>query len=204
LLCGSAWRRFHDDISARFEELRELCAQAGDKPSLAVGTAGLVLEHIMQGRVAEASQLASECMALVESLGDLSMIVQLSFALCVAKIQAAEWDDAMRWSHTVIGLADVHRANANFLVGSPVAAALVFRGVARWRLGRDGWREDLDRAVAMARTPLLGRRGSTTGLLSGSWKLPSSIGRRDSSRSADGTHQHGGRALFHRSLCTDI
>jgi class 3 adenylate cyclase len=152
LLCGSAWRRFHDDISARFEELRELCAQAGDKPSLAVGTAGLVLEHIMQGRVAEASQLASECMALVESLGDLSMIVQLSFALCVAKIQAAEWDDAMRWSHTVIGLADVHRANANFLVGSPVAAALVFRGVARWRLGRDGWREDLDRAVDMART----------------------------------------------------
>ena len=33
LLCGSAWRRFHDDIAARFEELRELCAQAGDKAS---------------------------------------------------------------------------------------------------------------------------------------------------------------------------
>ena len=152
LLCGSAWRRFHDDISARFEELRDLCAQAGDKASLAAGTAGLVLERIIQGRVAEASRLASECMTLVESLGDLSLIVQLSFALCVAKMQAAEWDDAMRLSHTVIELADQHRANANFLVGSPVATALVFRGVARWRLGRDGWREDLDRAVAMART----------------------------------------------------
>ena len=29
--------------------------------------------------------------------------------------------------------------------------ALVWRGVARWSLGREGWREDLDDAVAMAR-----------------------------------------------------
>ncbi len=152
LLCGSAWRRFHDDISARFEELRELCAQAGDKASLAVGMAGMVIEHMHQGRVAEASRLASECMALVESIGDPTLIVELSFAACVAKIQAAEWHDALRWSQTVIELADRHSANANFLVGSPVAAALVFRGVARWRLGRGGWREDLDRAVSMTRT----------------------------------------------------
>jgi class 3 adenylate cyclase len=152
LLCGSSWRRFHDDISARFEELRELCAQAGDKASLAVGTAGLVMEQIIQGRVGEASRLASECMALVESLEDPSLIVQLSFALCVAKIQAADWDDALRWSHTVIEFADQERVKANLLVGSPVAIALVFRGVARWRLGRDGWRKDLDSAVAMART----------------------------------------------------
>jgi class 3 adenylate cyclase len=152
LLCGSEWRRFHDDISARFNELRELCAQAGDKASLAVGMAGLVIEHISQARVAEASRLASECMALVESIGDPVLIVDLSFAACVAKIQAAEWEDALRWSQRVIELADHHPANANFLVGSPVAAALVFRGVARWRLGRGGWREDLDRAVSVART----------------------------------------------------
>ena len=52
----------------------------------------------------------------------------------------------------MIELADRHPTNANFLVGSPVAAALVFRGVARWRLGRGGWREDFDRAVSMTRT----------------------------------------------------
>ena len=152
LLCGTAWRRFHDDISARFEELRELCAQAGDKASLAVGMAGMVIENIHHARIAEASRLASECMGLVESIGDPTLIVELSFAACVAKIQAAEWDDALRWSQSVIELADRHPANANVLVGSPVAAAFVFRGVARWRLGRVGWREDLDRAVSMTRT----------------------------------------------------
>ena len=36
-------------------------------------------------------------------------------------------------------------------MGSPLAVALVWRGVARWWLGRDGWRQDLDDAVAMAR-----------------------------------------------------
>ena len=33
-----------------------------------------------------------------------------------------------------------------------IALALVFRGIARWRLGHGGWREDLEDAVAMART----------------------------------------------------
>jgi hypothetical protein len=37
-------------------------------------------------------------------------------------------------------------------VGSPLAVALVWRGVARFWLGRDGWRQDLDDAVAMARS----------------------------------------------------
>jgi len=152
LLCGSAWRRFHDDISVRFEELRELCAQAGDKASLAVGMAGMVIENMHHARIGEASRLASECMALVESIGEPTLIVELSFAACVAKLQAAEWDDALRWSQRVIELADRHPANANLLVGSPVAAAFVFCGVARWRLGRGGWREDIDRAVSMTRT----------------------------------------------------
>ena len=41
-LCGNAFR-VHVDISGGlFEELRELCAAAGDKPSLAIGMAGLV------------------------------------------------------------------------------------------------------------------------------------------------------------------
>ena len=29
LLCGTAFRRFHPDMSARFDELRELCAAGG-------------------------------------------------------------------------------------------------------------------------------------------------------------------------------
>ena len=54
----------------RFDELRELCTAAGDKASLAIAMAGLVIDHAYQGRMREASQLASEAWALIESLGD--------------------------------------------------------------------------------------------------------------------------------------
>ena len=37
-------------------------------------------------------------------------------------------------------------------MGSPLTVALAWRGVARFSLGRDGWRQDLDDAVAMARS----------------------------------------------------
>ena len=68
-LCVNAFR-VHADISGGlFEELRQLCTAAGDKPSLATGMAGLAREHMMHGRVREASRLASETMALVESIG---------------------------------------------------------------------------------------------------------------------------------------
>ena len=78
LLCGNAFR-VHADISGtRFEELRELCSDAGDKASLAIGMAGLVAEHMMHARVREASQLASETMALIESIGDPTLTVGLS------------------------------------------------------------------------------------------------------------------------------
>ena len=152
LLCGSAWRRFHEDVSTRFEELRDLCTEAGDKTSLAIGMAGLVLEHVLRARIREASRLASEYMALVESIADPTLSVGLSFAACVAKLQAAEWADVLRWTQTVIDLADGDPERAGFIIGSPLATALVFRGYARWCVGRRGWREDLDRAVAMART----------------------------------------------------
>jgi predicted ATPase len=69
LLCGSAWR-LHAPISHHFEELRRLCIHSSDKSSLAIGMAGLVGEHLQHGRVQEASRLASEYMALVESIDD--------------------------------------------------------------------------------------------------------------------------------------
>jgi len=31
MLCGTSWRGTPEPVSARFEELRELCAEAGDK-----------------------------------------------------------------------------------------------------------------------------------------------------------------------------
>ena len=58
----------------------------------------------------------------------------------------------MRWSQTVIDLAGGDPAKgAGFGIGSPLAVAVAFRGIARWWLGRPGWRQDLHDAVAMAR-----------------------------------------------------
>ena len=80
MLCGIAWRVHEHVAGDRFDELRELCAAAGDKASLAIGMAGLVADHAYQDRMREASQLASEAWALIESIGDPTLTVGLSFA----------------------------------------------------------------------------------------------------------------------------
>ena len=90
MLCGIAWRVHEHVAGARFEELRELCAAAGDKASLAIAMAGLVIDHLFQGRMREASQLASEHMALLESIGDPTLTVGLSFASIYAKAESGE------------------------------------------------------------------------------------------------------------------
>ena len=43
MLCGIAWRVHVNVAGDRFEELRQLCTAAGDKASLAIGMAGLVV-----------------------------------------------------------------------------------------------------------------------------------------------------------------
>src|SRR5262249_25156076 len=104
-LCGNTFR-VHANISdGLFEELRELCAAAGDKRSLANGMAGLMMEHIRHGRVREASRLASETMALVESIAKPTLTVGLSLAAIGIKSQTGEMAEALRWSQTVIELA---------------------------------------------------------------------------------------------------
>ncbi len=49
MLCGIAWRVQANVAGDRFEELRELCTAAGDKASLAIGMAGLVIDHGVPG-----------------------------------------------------------------------------------------------------------------------------------------------------------
>ena len=151
MLCATAIRVHVNVAGARFEELRELCAAAGDKASLAIGMAGLVMDHVYQGRVREASQLASENMALIEAIGDAALTVGLSTTPIVAKIESGEWCDVLRWSQRVIELADGDPSKGNFLVGSPLALALTSQAMGSWCLGRPGWRDDLQQALAMAR-----------------------------------------------------
>ena len=89
--------------------------------------AGLVMDHAFQDRMREASQLASEAMALIESLGDPTLTVGLSFAAIYAKIESGEWRDVLRWSQRVIDLADGDPSKGNFIIGSPLALAFTTR-----------------------------------------------------------------------------
>ena len=128
---GTAWRVHVNVAGDRFEELRQLCTAAGDKASLAIAMAGLVIDHAYHDRIREASQLASEAMALIESLGDPALTVGLSLAAVHAKVESGELSDALRWSQAVIDLADGDPSKGNFVFGSPLALALAMRGVAR-------------------------------------------------------------------------
>jgi hypothetical protein len=152
MLCGTAWRVHVSVAGDRFDELRELCAAAGDKASLAIAMAGLVEDHVYHDRMREASQLASEDMALLEAVGDPALTVGLSPAAIYAKAYSAEWCDVLRWSQRVIDLADGDASKGNFIVGSPLAAAFAARGMARYCLGRLGWQDDLRHGLAMARS----------------------------------------------------
>ena len=61
MLCGNAWRVQIDVAGDRFEELRQLCTTTGDKASLAIAMAGLVLyQALSRAGSLEASRLASE------------------------------------------------------------------------------------------------------------------------------------------------
>ena len=90
MLCGIAWRVHGTVAGDRFDELRELCTAAGDKASLAIAMAGLVIDHAYHDRIREASQLASEAWALLESIGDPTLTVGLSFPAIYAKVESGE------------------------------------------------------------------------------------------------------------------
>jgi class 3 adenylate cyclase len=140
------------EAQGRFEELRELCIAAGDKVSLAIGMSGLGTEHLYAGRAHEGSRLASEQMALLESIGDPNLTMGLAFVAFSTWFASGDFDEMLRWSQTVVDLAagDPTRG-AGFGLGSPLAVGVAFRGVAHWWLGHPGWRRDLDDAAAMAR-----------------------------------------------------
>ena len=151
MLCGTAYRVHINVAGDRFHELRQLCTAAGDKASLAIAMAGLVIDHAFQDRMGEASQLASEAMALIESIGDATLTVGLSWPAIYAKMESGEWPDVLSWSQRVIDLADGDPSKGNIIFGSPLAIAFATRAFARYQLDRPGWADDVRHGLAMAR-----------------------------------------------------
>ncbi len=169
MLCGTAFRVHVTVAGAGFDELRELCTAAGDKASLAIAMSGLVIEHVYHARIREASQLASEHMALTESIGDPDLTVGLCVPGIYAKTESAEFSDMLRWTDRVIDLDDGDPAKGDLLVGSPLAFAYASRAIARYCLGRPGWRDDVRHGLAIGRSadPVVLRRGPRPQLLRG-------------------------------------
>ena len=150
LLCASAFRVGGSGAETGFDELRELCDDAGDKRSLAIGMTGLVAQQFTAHRP-EASKLASEHTRLLESIGDPTLTVGLTLAAICAKFQSGEDAEVLRLSERVITLADGDPTKGSLVIGSPLALGLTFRGGARWCLGLPGWRDDFRKAIDMAR-----------------------------------------------------
>jgi hypothetical protein len=153
MLCATDWQAGGvDKTRGRFAKLRELCDAAGDKVSLAIGMTGLATELLYAGRPGEGSQLASEQMTLLDSIGDPDLTVGLAFMAFANWFNAGEFGEILRWSQAVIDLADGDATKgAGFGLGSPLAVAMAFHGVAGWWAGRQGWSRDLEEAVEIAR-----------------------------------------------------
>jgi adenylate cyclase len=151
LLCGSAWRAGSSLADTGFDELRELTAAADDKVSLAIGMAGRVTSLVAYARFREASQLASEFISLTESIGDPTLTVALLYAAMAVKRFTGEMAEMLRLAQRVIELADGDADKGNLIIGSPLTAAITFRGIARCFLGVPGWKDDINQGVTMAR-----------------------------------------------------
>lgn len=152
MLCATEWQAMRESQGRQFEELRELCTRAGDKFSLAIGMTGPMSELMYTGRSSAAAPLAAEQLELLESIGDPGATVGLVLVPICIWFDIGDFGQVLRWSQTAIDLAAGDTAmGSGFGFGSPLAAALVWRSVARWWLGRSGWREDIEAALDMAR-----------------------------------------------------
>jgi hypothetical protein len=150
-LCVTTYRWAASLVDSGFEELRELCAAADDKRSLAIAMLGRGTELMAQDRVRESAQLVTEQEALLDSIGDPDLTLGLMWGSFAIKQETGQMADMLRRSQLGVDLADGDPVKANFLLGSPLALTLTFRGYARALLGLPGWREDFNDGLAMAR-----------------------------------------------------
>jgi adenylate cyclase len=151
LLVGTAWRVAGTRLGTSFEELRDLCTAAGDQRSLAIGMAGLITAMNVNGHESrEASRLATELVELLDSVGDSTLTVAMCYAPLIAKHWTGESIELLRFAQLVIDLAEGDATKGALVGGSPLAMAIVSRGVARYCLGLAGWKDDIHDALAMA------------------------------------------------------
>jgi class 3 adenylate cyclase len=152
-LCTSTWNVGLGVADTGFDELRELCASAGDDLSLAIGMYGQVVVLTVEHRHREASVLASEQIRLLEESPNALRAVAIIHGAAFAKLWAGEVVEAYRlaqWSIDLVG--DDPLKGRSAVIGSPLAVALLNRGLAGCSLGRPDWRDDMRTGIAMQRS----------------------------------------------------
>jgi class 3 adenylate cyclase len=145
LLCGTTFR------VGSLDELRELSAAAGDKVPLAMAMAGHVIALHFRGRYRESSDLASQLVGLVESIGDPTLTVALMCTAIVPKVATGDTGEVMRLASRVIELADGDVCKGDLFLESPLSLATMARAAARLCRGESGWKHDIERGAAMGR-----------------------------------------------------
>jgi adenylate cyclase len=151
MLCVTASLAGGSIADTGFDELRDLADATGDKSSLAMGMAGLVLALLAHARVHEASSLASELTSVLESIGDPMLTLGLLTAALLAKYQVGEMAETLRLAQLVIDLADDDPRKGMLSLFSPLGAAILLRAGVRCCVGDPRWRADFDTAARMVR-----------------------------------------------------
>ena len=155
-LCTSIWRVGLGVADTGFDELRELCASAGDDLSLAIAMFGQVTGLNFEHRHREASVLASEQSRLLEESPNALRAVGFIQGAVIAKLLAGEAVEAYRlaqWAIDLVGGDPVKGGTPIFgIAASPLALSLFYRGLVGCSLGRPDWRNDMRSAIAMQRS----------------------------------------------------
>ena len=152
MLCGSAFQVGGTPDETGFDELRDLTTAAGDKRSLAVGMAGHISTLAFNSHHREAADMASDFVALVESIGDDAITVGLMYGAAQAKWEAGEALESLRLAERTIETARGDPKMGDLVIGSPLAWATTLRGAGKMFLGRTGWRHDIESGIALARS----------------------------------------------------
>ena len=136
MLCASTWRAGLGVADTGFDELRELCASAGDDVSLAIGMYGQVVGLSLEHRHREASVLASEQFRLLEESPDALRAVGVIHGAVLAKLYAGEAVEAYRlaqWCIDLVGGDPVKGRTA--IIGSPLAVVVALSRTGGMQLG---------------------------------------------------------------------
>lgn len=150
LICGSAWRVGGSGAETGFEELRQLCENAGDSASLVIGMAGEVMSLALRAQRPRACLLAKELGRLLQTLDDPTLTVAATPAVLCARVEFPEDVDELKMlADNAIRAAEGDLRMGDVMMQSPLPVIYALRGIVRLWMGDDHWRNDFTEALRL-------------------------------------------------------